>query len=184
MLCMLLTAALTDCMPVRDTTPSAGTVDDAATSARVRAALLAHDGDAMRNVVVRTDQGIVELSGSVPSEGERAQVAQLAANVPGVRGIRNELRADAQTRRLSRAIDDDFITTRVKIALLANPITRAHQIDVTTVNGVVSLSGAVATNQERATASELARAVQGVQSVDNLLQLSASPVTPAADARP
>ena len=67
--------------------------------------------------------------------------------------------------------DDSWITTKVKAALLDDPLTKAYQINVETFKGVVQLSGFVATQAEVNKAVELARGVKGVTSVKNDLRL-------------
>ena len=70
---------------------------------------------------------------------------------------------------------DAGITTSVKSKLAADDVVKAHEINVDTTEGVVSLTGAVATPAVKERAVELARSTDGVTSVvDNLT------VTPAA----
>ncbi|MBS1214753.1 MAG: transporter [Proteobacteria bacterium] len=67
--------------------------------------------------------------------------------------------------------DDAWITTKVKAALVDDPLTKSYQISVETFKGVVQLSGFVATQAEASKAAELARGVKGVTSVKNDLRL-------------
>jgi hyperosmotically inducible protein len=67
--------------------------------------------------------------------------------------------------------DDAWITTKVKAALLDDPLTKAYQISVETFKGVVQLSGFVATPAEASKATELARGIKGVTSVKNDIRL-------------
>jgi hyperosmotically inducible protein len=67
--------------------------------------------------------------------------------------------------------DDTWITTKVKAALLDDPLTKAYQISVETFKGRVQLSGFVATQAEANKAVELARGVKGVTSVKNDIRL-------------
>lgn len=68
-------------------------------------------------------------------------------------------------------IDDAVITTKVKAALIEDPLTKAYQIEVETYKGVVQLSGFVATRAEANRATEVARGVQGVTSVKNDIRI-------------
>lgn len=68
-------------------------------------------------------------------------------------------------------VDDAVITTKVKAALVEDPLTKAHEINVETFKGVVQLSGFVATSEEANRATYLARSVKGVTSVKNDLRL-------------
>ena len=68
-------------------------------------------------------------------------------------------------------IDDAVITTKVKTALIEDPLTKAYQIEVETFKGVVQLSGFVATQAEANRAVQVARGVKGVTSVKNDIRL-------------
>ncbi|MBI1763108.1 MAG: BON domain-containing protein [Acidobacteria bacterium] len=63
--------------------------------------------------------------------------------------------------------DDSGITTKVKTKLFADTRTSAVKISVETVNGVVTLTGTVPTQAEKAAAGEIAKNTEGVQRVDN-----------------
>lgn len=73
--------------------------------------------------------------------------------------------------KAGRVIDDSVITGKVKAALIADAVTKAHQINVETRQGEVLLSGFVDSKEARSRAAELARTVEGVSSVKNSLEL-------------
>lgn len=64
-------------------------------------------------------------------------------------------------------IDDTVITTKVKTAILEDPMTKVLEIKVKTFKGEVQLSGFVSSQAEADRAVELARRVDGVKSVKN-----------------
>lgn len=66
-------------------------------------------------------------------------------------------------------VDDSVITTKVKTELIRDPLTDAFKINVTTVKGVVYLTGLVKSEKERQRAGELARQVDGAKLVKNEL---------------
>jgi hyperosmotically inducible periplasmic protein len=68
-------------------------------------------------------------------------------------------------------IDDAVISTEVNTALVGDPLTKAHNIDVEVFKGRVQLNGFVGSNQERQQAVALTRKVNGVTAVDNNLAL-------------
>jgi hyperosmotically inducible protein len=68
-------------------------------------------------------------------------------------------------------IDDATVSTRVKTALLNDPVVGGLRIDVDTFKGVVTLSGRVRTREDEAKAIELARKVGGVADVKSSLQI-------------
>lgn len=68
-------------------------------------------------------------------------------------------------------IDDSVITTKVKAAILEDPLTKVLEIKVKTFKGEVQLSGFVSSREAMNRAVELARGVKGVTSVKNDMQL-------------
>ena len=68
-------------------------------------------------------------------------------------------------------IDDTAITAKVKTALIGDKDVSAGDVSVETFKGVVQLSGFVDSNYERQKAEEIARAVQGVEGVENKISV-------------
>lgn len=68
-------------------------------------------------------------------------------------------------------VDDSVITTKVKAALINDPVTKATEINVETFKGVVQLSGFVSSQAAINRAVDLARGVSGVKSVKNDMRL-------------
>ena len=70
------------------------------------------------------------------------------------------------------AISDTGITAQVKAKMLGNDTFKGSDISVTTTNGVVTLTGSAASMNARSEAARMAKAVDGVKSVDNQLVTS------------
>ncbi len=68
-------------------------------------------------------------------------------------------------------VDDSWITTKVKSELIAENDTSARNISVKTVKGVVTLTGTADSKHESQKATEIARNVAGVTSVENELRI-------------
>jgi hyperosmotically inducible protein len=68
-------------------------------------------------------------------------------------------------------MDDSTITSSVKAKLVGDKAANLTRIDVDTTNRVVSLSGVVESPQQKARAEQLALQVNGVQRVENNLQI-------------
>lgn len=79
--------------------------------------------------------------------------------------------AEGKGSEVGRVIDDSVITGKVKAALIADSVTKAHQINVETRQGEVLLSGFVDSSEARSRAADLARNVEGVHAVKNSLQV-------------
>ena len=74
-------------------------------------------------------------------------------------------------------IDDSVLTSKVKLALIDDPVTKAGQINVETFRGVVQLGGFVDTAQAKEQATKVARSVTGVKEVRNDLRVSTPQAT-------
>ncbi len=66
-------------------------------------------------------------------------------------------------------MDDSAITAKVKLAILRDPDLKVLQISVTTTDGVVNLAGVVDSQQSIDRATEVARGVANVKSVESSL---------------
>src|SRR5262245_5401745 len=78
--------------------------------------------------------------------------------------------ASTRTHKSAGAHVDHTVTTAsVKSALIADPVTKAHQIDVEVFKGTVQLNGFVDTAASKERATEVARKTKGVTAVHNNL---------------
>jgi osmotically-inducible protein OsmY len=68
---------------------------------------------------------------------------------------------------LGEKIDDASITSQMKYALLTTKATSAVHTKITTVDGVISITGEAASEAEKALVTKLAQDVRGVKSVAN-----------------
>ena len=71
----------------------------------------------------------------------------------------------------SADVNDSWITTKAKIALLTTDGFSVNGANVDTINGDVTMHGKVATTEDRSRAEQTVRKVSGVKSVNNLLQV-------------
>jgi osmotically-inducible protein OsmY len=68
-------------------------------------------------------------------------------------------------------VDDAAITTKVKTAILQDPLLKVMQIEVETYKSIVQLSGFVDRPEMIVRAGEIARHVSGVSAVQNNLMV-------------
>jgi hyperosmotically inducible protein len=145
-------------------------IDDGALTARVKTALIGDARTKARQIDVETFKGVVQLNGFVDSAEARTAATSVARNVPGVKSVKNNLQVGAE-RTAGRTVDDTGITAKVRAALIADPRTKSHQIEVSTNAGVVQLGGFVDTATSKAAAEQLAARVEGVTRVNNRLEV-------------
>ncbi len=126
--------------------------------------------------------GKATLTGSVESEIDKELAEQVALSIEGVEDVDNQLKIERKKavsqrehrsgeRSFSQKFDDMTTTAAVKSKLLANGSTHGLNINVDTVNSIVSLSGNVATTEEKQLAEKIARNTDDVRKVKNMLQV-------------
>ncbi len=72
-----------------------GALDDAAVTAKVKAALLATDGIPSTDISVETEQGRVILTGRVPDQMQAERAEDVAEGVEGVLSVENRIEVGA-----------------------------------------------------------------------------------------
>jgi osmotically-inducible protein OsmY len=80
----------------------------------------------------------------------------------------------AEHRGTGQVVDDAAITAHVKAAFAKSPDVDAMDINVDTYKGVVQLTGFADSSSQIQKASEIARNVDGVQSVKNDIRLKST----------
>jgi hyperosmotically inducible protein len=106
----------------------------------------------------------------------------LLAAAPFTAGAQSKMeetkdKAKTVTQDAKTAVSDSWITSKTKIALFADERVKGREVSVDTMKGgVVHLRGKVDSTEAKAAAEEIAKGIEGVQSVKNDLQV----VAPAA----
>jgi hyperosmotically inducible protein len=80
----------------------------------------------------------------------------------------------AHSDGMGAAISDTVITAKVKAKLMGEEGLKKSEIDVTTTNGVVTLTGSASNSDAKGLAEDMTKSVEGVKSVDNALKTPAS----------
>ncbi len=78
-----------------------------------------------------------------------------------------EEHSDKSERSVGQVIDDSTITASIKTDLMEDERTEAFDINVTTRHGTVTLEGGADSTLAKTTATNIAKATEGVKSVDN-----------------
>jgi hyperosmotically inducible protein len=142
----------------------------------VKTKLAADDTVKAYKIDVDTKDATVTLTGSVDTAEAKTRAVELARATKGVTNVIDQLSVappPVATSGVTEALTDPAITTTVKTALLADPLSSGLKIDVDTDHAVVTLSGTVATPAEKTRAEEVAKNSTGVSSVVNQLKVAA-----------
>ncbi|HEV8318484.1 MAG TPA: BON domain-containing protein [Vicinamibacterales bacterium] len=140
---------------------------------KIQAQYFADDDIKARYINVSTRDGVVTLSGRVKSADAKQQALQIAQNTDGVRQVQDHLVIGLEQARdrssVPEQMDAAWITTKIQAKYFADPSVNGRDINVTTTNGVVTLSGRVDSEQTRQQAIAIARGTDGVARVEDRL---------------
>jgi osmotically-inducible protein OsmY len=119
------------------------------------------------SIYVAVNNGVVTLSGAVPTYDQKVAAADDAWAAPGVVDVLNDIVVSPPRKRSNAEIEAD-----VRDALDTDPDINAARINVSVTNGVVYLRGSVPTYYQIDDAAEDAWSVPGVVHVINALTVS------------
>jgi len=149
-----------------------GFMDDSGITAKAKAALVDDETIKSTDISVETEKGVVTLSGFVASQDQAEKAVALVKKVEGVKSVNDKLHVkDSEKQSVSGYAGDAATTSEIKAKLLADDIVPSRKIKVETTNGVVQLSGAVENQAQSERAESIAKAIEGVKSVKNDLQV-------------
>ncbi len=121
------------------------------------------------------------MTGSVANESQRQLAEDLASRVEGVRNLINRIvvvegpTVRPVRRSWQQLARDRGTVTAIRTRLLCHKQFRGLKIDVKCRQEVVTLSGVVGSEEEKATIGEIAEATRGVERVKNNLTVSPKP---------
>jgi osmotically-inducible protein OsmY len=138
--------------------------------------------------------GVVALKGELPREDFRAEAQRVAAAVPGVREVRNEIRIDPALpppaeggRTLGENFDDKALEAKVKLAFSLNKGLDGTHLSVRAYRREVTVGGTVDAPEQHQLALKLAGETTDVLKVNDEVQLRgqaaaarSAPAAPAA----
>ena len=118
------------------------------------------------DIEVEMDKGKAILSGSVPTEEDKAKVAEIAGKIDGVETVINKLTVTPALKDKLAKKQDESIAHVVRDRLSRSETLKAVGFDVKSENGIVYLSGKTRFQVIALEAAEAARQVPGVRAVD------------------
>jgi osmotically-inducible protein OsmY len=120
------------------------------------------------HIGVSVKDGIVTLSGHVPSYAEKYAAERAAKRVHGVKAVANEI----EVKLLGNSqLSDTDIAAEVLNALKANYYVPDDKIKVTVSKGWVTLEGEVEWNHQKIAAENAVRDLAGVKGLSNLIKV-------------
>lgn len=142
---------------------------DAATTSKVKTALMLSKHVSAFEVKASTNRGEVTLTGEVPSEETRRLAAAITQDTSGVTAVHNNLtvnpgaRGNQDVAQLGDRVADLEIKTLVIDQLARSPELKDRTLAVQVSKKVVTLDGTVDTPAQKRAAEQIAMQVPGVQ---------------------
>jgi osmotically-inducible protein OsmY len=161
-----------------------GTFNDLTIKTNIQNAWLQVNPLMQRDFDVTVYEGRTLLTGMSPNPEMKAQAKQIAAQIPGVRAVYDEIEM-APPEGAGQSIKDTWISAQIRSNLAFNSEVRSVNYTIETVNGSVYLIGSARTQAELDRVTETARNVPDVKRVVSYVEIrpgqpvAAQPVMPA-----
>ena len=121
---------------------------------------------------VEAKEGFVTLTGTVAEEAHKMLAQELAASLPEVTGVDNQL---ATPSEIAAENADAWIVQKVKFALMFHRNVNASATAIEAQDGVVTLKGEATSLAQKELAGEYAKDIEGVNEVKNEMTVAATP---------
>jgi osmotically-inducible protein OsmY len=124
-------------------------------------------------VEVDDDANIVHLKGTVETMGDRTRAEEVASATVGTTGrVLNELTVKGLNDETAGDLDDEIDET-LNRTLNNDPVLKERDVDFRVANGMVTITGEVASADEKTRVEQLVKAAPGVKDVANGLEIKA-----------
>jgi osmotically-inducible protein OsmY len=148
-----------------------GQVKDAALAVAIKGKLATIDLDSSAAVNVDVNNGSVTLSGQVRSQKARRQFEAAARSIGGVRNVDDRTTVNPKVRSVRESLSDATLIARIDGTLLAQTGVNALKVKTGVHSGLVTLTGTVSSRDVKQTMLDSVRALNGVKSVVDHIQV-------------
>ncbi|MEE6165997.1 MULTISPECIES: BON domain-containing protein [unclassified Mycolicibacterium] len=122
-------------------------------------------------VAIAGHDGVITLTGAVPTYWQKVQAEHAVWRVRGVRGLADELHVEVTGTH----VRDDTDIASDAVAVLRSHSDLPETVDATVRQGYITLTGVVDWHFQRLTAAKAVRHIRGVKGVYNNLDLRGGP---------
>ena len=171
----------------RQAAKSGNAITDGWITMKVHSQFIPEDALSDSDIDVDTNAGVVTLTGTVPTEAGRTRAVAIAKATDGVKSVNDKLRIGPEDGKAAardttaaantgaRKVNDGWITSKIYTQFLGENSLEDSDIDVDVVKGVVTLKGTVRSDAGRSRAVAIAKATDGVKSVNDTLKVMPRP---------
>jgi osmotically-inducible protein OsmY len=161
-----------------NTAPAQASDVDANINHEIFDLLLANNSLATSDVKFASQDGVVTISGNTRDLAHKEQLDSVVGKLPGVVSVVDNRPTDTtvqntpESNATSQKIDDTSLTDEVKSALMFHNSTSNTITQITTKDGVVTITGIAKSEAEKTRTTQLAAAITGVKSVINNMTIA------------
>lgn len=165
---------------------SGNVVKDSWITMKVHSQFIPEDALEGSDIDVETNAGVVTLRGTVLTEAGRGRAVAIAKATDGVKSVKDELKigpaegeaaekageaARGTTGTATRAVSDGWLKSKIYSQFITEDALDDSDIDLDITRGAVTLNGTVRSDAARERAAAIAKATDGVKSVENNLKV-------------
>ena len=148
---------------------------------KLESALMLNDHLSAFDIDTEVRANIATLNGQVKSDVTKELAEEIALGIDGIDSVENKLTVKSEQQqakgnepsagqKFSTTINDATTTASVKMELVASEV-KARDINVDTMNGIVTLKGNVQSEELSQLAEKIAKNTQGVKEVKNEIKI-------------
>lgn len=126
------------------------------------------------DIKIESKDGAVTLTGVVTEWFHKSLAEETAESLPGVQSVDNKLTVEGAE---PTANSDAWVKEKVKATLAFHRSTSASKVDVSVLDGKVTLSGVAASQAQKDLTTEYTKDIDGVKDVDNQMTVSPAKTT-------
>jgi len=127
------------------------------------------------DVKVQSQNGQVDLTGTVSEESHKSLAREVVASLPGVKSVDNKLKVKGDA---SDESSDAWLIAKVKTTLLFHRNVSTTKTEVSSENGIVTLNGEADSKVQKDLTAEYVKDVDGVKTVKNDMTVSTVAMKP------
>lgn len=133
----------------------------------------AHDFK-LKGVDVEVAEGIVLLSGNVPTQQDKIEATRIAWSARGIQQVGNEIKIKGK-QSLIRNTKDGILEKAVRTRMLADKHVKGRNFNIETHDGIVYVMGVARTQSELKRAAEIAATTRGAKQVISYARIADLP---------
>lgn len=128
----------------------------------------------LKGVDVEVAEGIVLLSGNVPTQKDKIEATRIAWSARGIEQVGNEILIKGKQSFIRNA-KDGILEKSVRTRLTADKLVKARNFNIETHDGIVYVMGVARTEKELKRAAEIAATTKGARQVVSYARIADLP---------